>query len=63
MILNEFLPKYVHCNGRKLSGVSEDFSFILGFFGFKNAKINFLMKISVLSAVLSNSSTGDWKPA
>ena len=26
MILNEFLPKYVHFNGQTISGASEEFS-------------------------------------
>ena len=50
MISNDFLPKYVHCNGLKLSGVLEELSFTSRFW-VKNAKINFLKKINVLSAV------------
>ena len=34
----------MHCNGLKLSGVLEEFSITSQFFGFKNAKINFLKK-------------------
>ena len=54
---------YVHCNGLKLRGVLEEFSITSHFLGLKMQKINFLKKTSVLSAVLSNSSTGDCKPA
>ena len=35
MILNEFLPKYVHCYGLKLSGVLEEFSITSRFLGSK----------------------------
>ena len=47
----KILPKYVHFNGLKLSGASEDFFFHFTMFGLKYAKINFLKKIRVLSAV------------
>ena len=43
---------YVHCYGQKFSGVLEEFSITSRVSHFKNAKINFLKKISVLSAVL-----------
>ena len=51
----------MHCNGQKLSGVLEEFSITSGFLGSKDAKINFLKKISVLSAVFIELSTGDCK--
>ena len=51
MILILFLSKYVHSNGLKLSGALEEFSITSQFLGFKNAKINFLKKVSVLSSV------------
>ena len=50
-------------NGLKLSGVLEEFTITSRFWGSKMQKIYFLKKISVLSAVISNSSTGDGKPA
>ena len=53
----------MHCNGLKFGGVLEELSITSLFLGKKNSKIDFLKKISVLSAVLSNSSTGDCKPA
>ena len=41
----------MHCNGLKLRGALEEFSIHSRFLGSKNAKINFLKKISVLRAV------------
>ena len=41
----------MHINGLKLSGALEEFSITLGFLGSKIQKINFLKKISALSAV------------
>ena len=53
----------MYCNELKLSGVLEEFSLTSRFLGSKMKKSNFLKKTSVSSAVLSNSSTGDCKPA
>ena len=51
MMLKWIFAKYVHSNGLKLSDALEGFSITTQYFGSKNAKINFLKKISVLSAV------------
>ena len=61
MILECFLSKYVHFNATKLKCALEEF-YHFTIFGFKNVKINFLKKISVLISVLSNRSIGDHKP-
>ena len=37
----------MHFNGLKLSGALDEFSITSAVFGFKNAKLNFLKKISV----------------
>ena len=44
MILNGFLPKYVHINGLKISGALGEFSITSRFLGSKMQKINFLRK-------------------
>ena len=47
------MAKCVRCNGLKLRGALEEFSIHSRFLGSKNAKINFLKKINVLSAVFT----------
>ena len=57
-----FLPNYVHFNGLKLSGALEEFSITSQFLGSKMQKIIFSRKYAVWGQILSNWSTGDYKP-
>ena len=53
----------MHCNGLKLNSVLEKVFYHSTIFGSKNTKINFFEENKLFSAALSNSSTGDYKPA
>ena len=56
-------PKYVHCNGVKISGILEEFSITSRFLGSKMQNQLFEENKRFGCNFLSNSSTGDCKPA